>query len=140
MRELVVDASVILKWVIGDKQEPDQGKALLLLQAWVEGRVGISAPVLWKFEVGNFLGRELPETAQEKMTLLLNLNIREVDLSEKMFQQCFAWMKSYKVSFYDASYLAAAEEISAVLVTSDEKFSRKMKKKEQICLLKDLAL
>lgn len=140
MREFIVDASVILKWVIGSDRECDQDKARLLLRSWVDGKAEISAPVLWKFEVGNFLGREFPEGAKEKMDLLLNLNIRSVELSTKMCLQCFGWMKQHQVTFYDASYLAAAYEIQGDLITSDEKFSRKMKEIDCICLLKDLTL
>lgn len=32
MRQFVVDASVILKWVLGDKQDKDQREASNLLQ------------------------------------------------------------------------------------------------------------
>jgi len=60
MDRFVVDASVILKWVLGDERESDQDKALDLLNAWVEGRAELLAPSLWEYEVGNFLGRQFP--------------------------------------------------------------------------------
>lgn len=56
----MLDASVILKWVLGSRHEPDQVKAMGLLSAWAAGSITISAPSLWQYEVGNFLGRELP--------------------------------------------------------------------------------
>ena len=89
MRSYVVDASVILKWVLGSERESDQGSAMALLNAWVEGRVELLAPLLWQYEVGNFLGRELHRQAAEKMDLLLNLNIRSVDLTGTIFRRCF---------------------------------------------------
>lgn len=138
MKQYVVDASVILKWVLGDEREKDQKAALKLLRGWVNGRAAVSAPALWQYEVGNFLGREVPEEAETKMKLLLNLHIRNIELSDTIYRQCFAWMRDFKITFYDASYLAVAHEIGADLVTADAKFKAKMDKKGPICVLKDL--
>jgi len=55
VEKYTTDASVILKWVLGDKAEADQKKAMALLTGWVEGTWEIFVPVLWQFEVGNFL-------------------------------------------------------------------------------------
>lgn len=138
MRGYVVDASVILKWVLGDEREADQDKARELLSAWVEGRIDLTVPKLWQYEVGSFLGREVPEQANEKMKLLLSLGIRSMDLNADMCFQCFTWMKKNRVTFYDASYLAVAYEIKATLITAGERFIKKMGKMDRICLLKNL--
>ena len=138
--EYVADASVILKWVLGDEKEPDQMKAMQLLSAWAVGSVAISAPILWQYEVGNFLGREVPEEAEAKMSLLLNLKVRDIELTGNIYQLCFAWMKKYKVSFCDAAYLAVAYNIQATLVTADEKFVKKMEKIDCLCLLRNIEL
>ena len=138
--EYVTDASVILKWVLGDEKEPDQMKAMQLLSAWAAGSVAISAPILWQYEVGNFLGREVPEEAEAKMSLLLNLKVRDIELTGNIYQLCFNWMKKYKVSFYDAAYLAVAYNLQATLVTADEKFVKKMEKIDCLCLLRNIEL
>jgi predicted nucleic acid-binding protein len=138
MKSYVVDASVIIKWVLGEEKEPDQEKAMGLLNEWSQGYAEISAPMLWQCEVGNFLGRSLNEEALEKMDILLDLNIKGIEFTEKMFRLCFIWMKDNPITFYDASYLAAAFEIDGLLITADEKFVNKMKKTKRICLLKDL--
>ena len=106
--------------------------------AWVEGRVELAAPTLWQYEVGNFLSRELPQEAAGKMAHLLDLRISSVALNESMCRQCFKWMRENRVTFYDASYLAVARNIQAVLVTADERFTRKMGETHQVYLLKDL--
>jgi predicted nucleic acid-binding protein len=67
MRQYVVDASVILKWVLGDEREKDQREALKLLQNWVNGWATVSAPPLWQYEVGNILDREVTEEAEIKV-------------------------------------------------------------------------
>jgi len=138
MMKYVVDASVILKWIVGDEREPDHEKALRLLNDWVDDKVELLAPSLWEYEVGNFLGRQMPDQATEKMTLLINLRLAGTPLTERMYILCFAWMRENGVSFYDASYLAVAEEMQAKLITADEKFARKMSKTVSTCLLRDL--
>jgi len=137
MKKYIVDASVILKWVLEKEKEPDHDQATGLLHAWVSGEVGIAAPSLWTYEVANVLGRALPDEAEQKMELLLDLQISVVDCSEQMVRQCFTWMKEHQITFYDAAYLAAAYEIDALLLTSDEKFRAKMKNDERICLLRN---
>jgi predicted nucleic acid-binding protein len=136
----VVDASVILKWVLGDEQEADHAKALDLLEAWADGSAELAAPALWQYEVGNFLGRERHEEAIDKMDSLLKLRIQTVELTDTMIRRCFTWMKQYGVTFCDSSYLAAALEIQAILTTADEKFATKMGKAGAICLVGDLEL
>lgn len=138
MKRYVVDASVILKWILGDEREADQGRARELLNAWAQGEADLFAPTLWQYEVGNFLGRELPGYADKNMKLLLGMGIMGLDLNESMCSRCFLWMKKNGVSFYDASYLAVAGELEATLVTADEKFIKKMENNGKICLLKDL--
>lgn len=81
MKRYVVDASVILKWVLGDREEHDHEKATELLNAWAEGRVELLAPTLWEYEVGNFLGREFPEEAMARMSRLLDLGLKGLPLS-----------------------------------------------------------
>jgi predicted nucleic acid-binding protein len=140
MRTWVVDASVMLKWVVSERNEPERDKAWSLLTAWRHGRIELAAPTLWQYEVGNFLGRRLPEEAREKFALLLNLGIRRVDLTEEMGRRCFAWMREKGVTFYDAAYLTAAVETQGILITADEKFVKKMDGLGNLCLLANLAL
>jgi predicted nucleic acid-binding protein len=139
-RKYVVDASVILKWILGDERESDQEKAMQLLNTWVEGNVTIAAPVLWQFEVGNVLGRVLPEEAPEKMDLIMDLNIQNIALTDHVCRLCFNWMKTKGVTFYDAAYLAVAYDIQAMLITADERFIKKIGKNDHLCLLKGIEM
>jgi predicted nucleic acid-binding protein len=140
MKTIVVDASVILKWVLGDEREEDQGKAMELLHAWAEGRCELAAPSLWAFEAGNVLGRFLDKEAEAKMGLLLGLGIRNVELTPEMSGMIASWMRDKAVNFYDAAYLAAAHDCNALLVTADPSFARKMRDVQGICLLQNLKL
>ncbi|MFP3867820.1 MAG: type II toxin-antitoxin system VapC family toxin [Desulfobacteraceae bacterium] len=138
MSRYVVDASVMLKWVLNDNCEPDQDRARKLLDAWMKGRIELAAPSLWQYEVGNFLGRKLPQEAEGKFGLLLDLKVNSLELNENMYRLCFTWMRQNQVTFYDAVYLAVAWAIQGTLVTADAKFVNKMKKIGGLCLLQDL--
>ena len=138
MKKYVVDASVILKWVVGNERESDHEKAMALLKTWSGGDIELSVPILWQYEVGNFLGRRLQEEAVDKMNLLLDLNLKNVVLTKDMVDRCFSWMRRKNVTFYDASYLAVAFEVEGTLITADEKFADEMGKTNRICLLKNL--
>ena len=138
MKKYVIDASVILKWVLGDEREADQSSAMKLLNAWGEGRCELAAPSLWIYETGNILGRLLHEDAQERMELLLGLGIPNAECTPAMSKMIFSWMREKKVTFYDAAYLAAAHSLNAVLVTADQSFARKMGNVQGLCLLQNL--
>ncbi len=137
-RKYVVDASVILKWVLGDEREPDHEKAIRLLHSWVQGSVTIAAPVLRQFEVGNILGRAIPEEAPAKMGLIMDLNIQNIALTDRVCRLCFSWMRTKGVTFYDATYLAVAYDTKAMLVTADERFVKKIGKSDHLSLLKSI--
>lgn len=138
MKKYVVDASVILKWVLEEDQAVDKGKAMELLSTWAEDRNRIYAPLIWQYEVGNFLGRELPLEADQKMALLLDLHIGEVPFEDKVYRRCFSWMKDRQMTFYEAVYLSAAFEIQGVLVTADEQLIKKTGHTDRLCLLSQL--
>jgi predicted nucleic acid-binding protein len=140
MKRYVVDASVILKWVLGNEREADQVHAMELLQAWGDGRCELAAPSLWIYEAGNILGRLLDRDAQEKMEMLLGLGIRNIEPLPVTARMIFSWMKQHAVTFYDAAYLAAAYDLDAILVTADQAFARKLGADKHICLLQDLKL
>ena len=138
MKKYVVDASVILKWVLEEDESTERDKALDLLNTWAEDRIRIYAPPIWQYEVGNFLGREMPSEAEEKMSLLLDLHIGEVPLDEKICRRCFSWMQGGKVTFYEAVYLSSAIEVQGMLITADEQLLKKMNNTDGLCLLKQL--
>jgi len=91
-----------------------------------------------RFRGGSDGGFSKEDEAERKMEMLRRLEIRRVALTDTMIKRCFQRMKTKKVTFYDASYLAVAFEAGAVLVTADEKFVKKMGKGESLAVLKDL--
>ena len=61
---VVLDASVILKWLLEDPaREPDAEKAFALVESVVSGRLEILQPVHWLAGVAAVAARLIPHTA-----------------------------------------------------------------------------
>jgi len=140
MEIFVPDASVILKWAIGLESELDREKAIHILDAWVGNNIEIVLPELWVFEVGNVLGRMVPDSALEKMETLLEFRFKTKELNKQTCKSIFKLMKDLSVSFYDASYHALAQRMGGVLITADDKYYQKARARGNIEFLGNLRI
>lgn len=122
----VLDASVILKWVLDAETEPGHAAALRLLELWQSRELDLLVPPLWLYEVGNILCLKRPADASAALTALMDLGLGEVSFSHRLVQRTVALARTHGLTFYDASYLAVAEEKAATLVTADVKFHRRL--------------
>ncbi|ALL01893.1 hypothetical protein Pyrde_1850 [Pyrodictium delaneyi] len=123
--QVVVDASVVVKWFIVEEYSSE---ARLLRDAYVEGLIDLAAPELLPFEVlnalrysGAFGEDELKEVARVLDDFQLALFRLEGELALRAVE--VAMRKG--VTIYDASYVALAELLGATLYTADEKLIRK---------------
>ena len=123
---LVLDASVILKWVLDAETEPGHAAANRLLERWQQGELNLLVPPLWIYEVGNILCLKRPADAATVLAVLWDLGLGEVPSSRGLIQRTVTLAQSHGLTFYDASYLAAAEEINGTLVTADGKLYRRL--------------
>jgi predicted nucleic acid-binding protein len=122
-RLVVIDASVILKWVLPPEAEPDQPRALALSEAVAEGHIDVALPALWYFEVGNILIRKYPEHADEDLAdLRAQLSSFEKSMSDDWQRQILALTARHRVTFYDAAYHALAIVNNGIFVTADGKY------------------
>ena len=68
---VVLDASVILKWLLEDPtKEPDTEKAFALIDAVIHGKLEILQPVHWLIEVAAVAARLTPQTAVQDVEWL----------------------------------------------------------------------
>ncbi len=68
---VVLDASVILKWLLEDPtREPDTENAFALVESVVSGRLEILQPVHWLAEVAAVAARLVPQTAVGDVEML----------------------------------------------------------------------
>ena len=68
---VVVDASVVIKWLLQDPEhEADTDKATRLMQSVALGDQVALQPVHWLAEVGAVLSRQSAETAADDVSML----------------------------------------------------------------------
>jgi predicted nucleic acid-binding protein len=136
----IPDASVILKWVFDTPEEPDRGIALALLTSWVAGECEFVLPALWLYEVGNVIGRNVPDRAADFMALLIDYRIAEAPITPSIAGSTLTIMSDCRVTFYDAVYHAIALERRGTLVTADAAYLKRAGKLGRAVLLADFGV
>ena len=136
MMVVVPDASVVLKWVLQREDEPDSPVALRVLQEYLEERIEIRLPSLWRYEVGNILALKQPGLASESMETLLSYQFLEETLNRDYCLAVLRFMRDLQgISFYDASYHVLAQRMQGVYLTADNDYVKKARRKAHIALL-----
>lgn len=136
----VVDASVIVKWFL-HQQEADRDRALALRDLHISGRSTIYIPQLAFLEVLNAIrfstkaDEEDGETALETLQDL-NLETKTADVNLLRKANAIAW--AYKITIYDALYVALAEQVGYPLITADEVMVKKLKGHSIVISLREL--
>ena len=108
---VVVDANVVVKWYIA---EADSAEASLVL----EQAHSLVAPGHALGEIGEVLAVD-----RASDDLLSRLALVPTDL---LFQLAFEIALSAGISFYDALYVALADELALPLVTADAVLARRL--------------
>src|SRR5262249_52332626 len=122
---LVVDASVVVKWIFPDRdREADSDRALDLLADIQKGRTEVVQPVHWLAEVAAVTARLAPEVSRDAVGLLHAMELPTRDEPEIYFRACdLAADLGHHV--FDTLYHAVALSIAdARLVTADERYWR----------------
>ena len=123
---VVPDASIILKRVLPQENEPHSKQARAIGQAFCDNVIDLFVPSLWVYEVGNVLVIKYPEAAQALLAHLASLQMPIVQPSARLIELATEFVARHLVTFYDASYPALAVTTNALFVTADEKFLRKV--------------
>ena len=133
---IVVDASVAIKWF---KQDENSQEADFYLNAHLSGRETIFIPILFMYEVANalFFSKRL-DAAEVRQILdsLIHLNLIAVAPDTDLLNASVDIAETYKLSVYDASYLALAQKLNCAFVTADKKMFEKIKSLIEITLIK----
>jgi predicted nucleic acid-binding protein len=136
----VVDASVLVKWFL-HQQEADRDRALALRELHILGRSTLFIPQFALLEVLNvvrFSPKAKEEDGELALEALQDLHLEtkppEADLLRKA--NAIAW--AYKITIYDALYVALAEQVGYPLITSDEAMIRKLRGHSIVVPLKEL--
>jgi len=136
----VVDASVLVKWFLHQK-EADHDRALALRNLHISGRSTIFTPQLALLEVLNairFSPKAKEEDGETALETLhdLHLETRPPELDVLRKANAIAW--AYKITIYDALYVALAEQVGYPLITADEVMVKKLKGHSIVVPLREL--
>lgn len=133
----VLDASVIVKWIVPDpEREPGVEKALALLTAIRDGRLIPLQPPHWLAEVAAVVTRIRPAVAAEAIDLLDSMEFPIVNDPE-VFKRASQIAHELNHHLFDTLYHALALERGLALVSADESYIRKARRLGQIVPLKD---
>src|SRR5688572_12191620 len=121
MKKLVLDSSVIVKWL--NKTDEDHiEKADAILKDVHTGKVVLLAPELAKYEIGKalFVNKKLSQTdAKTAFAVLYDLPIEFILQSPELARESYAIASAFKLTFNEGVFLALAEQRGAVLVTDN---------------------
>jgi predicted nucleic acid-binding protein len=133
---IVLDASVILKWLMEDpRREPDTDKASTLMEAIVEGKMEILQPVHWLAEVAAVAARLTPSTAVRDVELIAALELPTTD-DPNVIARATNLAIETKHHLFDTLYHAVALEYEdAMLVTADGRYYAKAERYGKIAAL-----
>ena len=138
MTTVVLDASVIVKWVFADRADESHSfQALQILQAINESQIRVLQPPHWLAEVAAVIARLDPQRARHAVSLLYALEL-PILVDVDVYQKACDLSVSLKQHVFDTLYHAVAlHESGVVLVTADERYYRVAQRVGQIIKLKD---
>ena len=141
MKTVVLDASVIVKWVFADRAEESHSfQALQILQLIKESRIGVVQPPHWLAEAAAVIARLDPDLAPQAISLLYALEF-PVMTDVEVYQKACDLSASLAQHVFDTLYHAVAlHKSGALLVTADERYYRVAHRIGQIVKLKDFVL
>lgn len=119
--KIVVDTSVLIKW-IKTRDEELRSEALDLLGVIQRQALDVTVPALLLYELGNLLLRKTRLDSggiAAAIEHVLNLPITVENPEPGVLRRTARLGRELKLTFYDASFLALAEELDCVFVTAD---------------------
>ena len=118
MTEVVLDASVVLKW-FRSESERNLAAARSLRSAFEAGELLVFAPPLLRLEIVNVAGRRWGWAEESLVELAAALDALGLDLREPELGSVARWT-AHGLTAYDGAYVALAEAEAVTLVTDDD--------------------
>lgn len=129
MRKVVIDSSVIVKW-LNQQNEKHLSQAESLLNAVRAQELELLTPELAKYEIGNVLliTKKLSRAqAKETFEFFFSLPITFVPETKELAESAYKIGQELNITYYDAAFLSVAKQFEAVLVTDNIKHQGKAK-------------
>ena len=122
----VIDNSVVMRWLFGDRASADIDYAERILGIMQKDGSVATAPAVWPLEVGNVIVRAesrnlIPEARSAQFLALLQDMAIEIEFrsTERALTDTLQLARRHKLSTYDASYLELALREGLPLATND---------------------
>lgn len=125
---VVVDTSVIVKWLNQENEDYLDQADKIIKDAQLD-KIIIIAPELAKYEVGNVLLLDKHLTVEQAgivLAQLYKLPIAFIEDTPELAGKTFRLANEAQVTYYDASFMALANQYDAVLVTDNIKHQGKL--------------
>lgn len=138
MRKIIVDSSVIVKWLSQQDEERLEKADKIILDAQ-NGKIILLAPELAKYEIGNAFVIHKEISKNEAVIIFKNMYIlplQFINQTEELAIETFNIAKDRRITFYDASFITLAKQEKAILVTDNPKHQTK-EPGVQVIALKD---
>ena len=134
---VVLDASVVVKWLLADpEREADTHIATRLVARVIAGEIAVLQPVHWLLEVGAVLTRESPETAIGDIMMLRALAFPVSD-DPLVLKRALELARELRQHVFDTAYHAIALEMpETTLVTADRRYLTAARAKGRITSLR----
>ncbi|MDA1317188.1 MAG: type II toxin-antitoxin system VapC family toxin [bacterium] len=120
MNNIVLDASIIIKWFQKEREEQLE-EAEILWKKQLNQDVSINIPSILFYELYNHLARNPKTDIASVIKLIRQSNLIEIELNEELILTTVALVRIYHISFYDATYVALAKSLHCELITADKK-------------------
>ena len=134
--KLVLDANVIAKWFI---EEENTESAIEIRDDFSTGLITIVEPTLLLYELGNVFWKHPAKSTTDvelDFKALFDLGIEFLDITmPEVLGNIHKTARSFGITFYDATYVALAEESDCKLITADERLQKKVKEHVAVELL-----
>jgi predicted nucleic acid-binding protein len=133
----VIDASVVVKWVLPQSEaEENTGEALALLEATKAGAIDLLQPPHWLAEVAAVVTRLRPEIADAVLDLL---DAMEFPVAHDLatLKRASRISQDLNHHLFDTLYHAVALEHDGTLVSADDHYLRKARPLGRIVPLAD---
>jgi predicted nucleic acid-binding protein len=129
----VVDASVVIKWLLQDpEREAGTDKATQLMELVTNGDQPVLQPTHWLVEVGGVLARESPGTAVDDVGMLTALELPTTD-ELQVLRRAVELAMELEQHLFDTYYHGVALETpDCILITADERYLRAARAKGNI--------
>jgi predicted nucleic acid-binding protein len=141
VRELVLDASVLVKCLFPDRSgEADAPRAVEVLRAVGAGRLALVEPPHWLAEVVAFVSRVAPDRAPEVVDLLQALELPVLDEPEVYLEAVRLSVQSEQHVFDTLYHAVALRRPDASLLTADQRYYRHAHRAGRVLLLGDFVV